>query len=223
MSSSTGTGALLPQLLFIAAAASLVYSFVAAAKDGETRRTCAPLCSLGPDYAGLNRTIPDFELPDLDGKPVKISDFRGRVVILNLWTKTCRPCLEEMPSLADLAKVLERHPEIQLLTITTDESAEDARDTLRSVLGANVRLATLVDSQSKVVRELLGTRLFPETWFIDPNGVIRARIDGPRDWRALTPLTLDFAKSIQGPLACEVEFDRRVPQGNACQDIPFAG
>jgi thiol-disulfide isomerase/thioredoxin len=223
----------LVQLAFIAVASAGVYSFVRAARDGEQRRVCVPICSMGPDYAGYNRTIPEFELPDLTGRPVRISDFRGKVVILNVWTKTCRPCLEEMPALAEMAKILKAYPDIVFLTITTDESAQDATDTLRSVLGDQVvgaggmrpdsNFLTLVDSENKVVRDLLGTRLYPETWFIDPQGVIRARIDGPRDWRAMSPLTIDFANSIKGPLRCDVEIQRRVPQGKQCEDVPTAG
>jgi thiol-disulfide isomerase/thioredoxin len=223
----------LVQLAFIAVASAGVYSFVRAARDGEERRVCVPVCSMGPDYAGLNRTVPDFELTDLSGKKVRISDYRGKVVIVNFWTKTCRPCLEEMPALAELAKILNGYEDIEFLTVTTDESAQDALDTLRSVLGQQVvtptgmredaNFTTLVDSESNVVRGLFGTRLFPETWFIDPSGVIRARIDGPRDWRAMAPLTIDFANSIKGPLSCDVEIERRVPQGKQCEGIPTAG
>jgi thiol-disulfide isomerase/thioredoxin len=224
---------ILVQLAFIGAAAAGVYSFVRAARDGEDRRVCVPVCSLGADYAADNRTAPDFELPDVTGKKVKLSDFKGKVVILNIWTKTCRPCLEEMPSLADLAKIVKPYPDIAFLTITTDESASDVLDTFKSVLGdevmgesgvrADANFTTLVDSENSVVRGMFGTRLYPETWFIDPDGVIRARVDGPRDWRSLAPLVLDFANSIKGPIRCDVHIDRKVPQGSQCEDIPMAG
>jgi thiol-disulfide isomerase/thioredoxin len=94
------------QLVFIVLAAIGVYSFVAAARDGETRRVCTPLCAMRPNYANVNRLAPDFELGNLKGQRVRLSSYRGRVVILNFWTKTCKPCLEEMPSLSDLGKAL---------------------------------------------------------------------------------------------------------------------
>lgn len=211
------------QLVFIALSALGVYSFVSAARDGEERRVCSALCSLAPDYAGRNRLAPDLELKDLEGREVKLSEYRGKAVVLNFWTKTCGPCLEEMPSLAELGKILADYPDIELLTVTTDESAEDARNTLRSVLGEDAPFVTLVDSKNEAVRNKFGTRLFPETWFIDPNGVIRARIDGPRDWTSLAPLTIQFAKSISGPLSCDVEFEKRSPKGPQCDDFPIAG
>lgn len=204
------------ELVFIGCAALGVYGFVSAAKDGETRRSCTSLCALRPEYAARNRLAPDFELPSMAGPKVKLSSFRGKSVILNFWTKTCRPCLEEMPSIADLAKALRAHPNVVLLTITTDESAADARDTLRSVLGGgDPPFEVLIDSESAVVRDKYGTKLFPETWFIDPSGVIRARFDGARSWAS--PLTIDLAESYRNPLQCEVSFESGRPRG------PLAG
>ncbi len=200
------------ELAFIACAAAGVYGFVSAARDGESRRACTALCALKPDYAARNRLAPDFELPSIDGPRLRLSSFRGKVVILNFWTKTCRPCLEEMPSIADLAKALKPHSNIQLLTVTTDESAADARDTMKSVLGGgDPPFEVLVDSEAAVVREKYGTKLFPETWFIDPKGVIRARFDGGRSWAS--PLTIDLAESLRYPVQCSVVFRAQQPEG----------
>ena len=109
------------QIAFILLAALTVYMFVTAAQDGEARSTCTALCALRPAYANQNRKAPDFELPDLAGKRVRLSQFRGKTVILNFWTKTCRPCLEEMPSLVDLQELLKAESDVVLLTISTDE------------------------------------------------------------------------------------------------------
>ncbi len=87
------------QLGFVVVAGLAMYSFVNAMRDGERRRSCTPACILRPDYAGFDRRAPDFELPTIDGGKFRLSEHRGQVVILNFWTKTCRPCLEEMPTL----------------------------------------------------------------------------------------------------------------------------
>jgi peroxiredoxin len=200
------------ELVFIGCAAVGVYGFVSAAKDGETRRSCTSMCALRPAYAARNRIAPDFELPSINGGKVKLSSFRGKVVILNFWTKTCRPCLEEMPSISDLAKALRAHPNVVLLTITTDESAADARDTMKSVLGGgDPPFEVLVDAESSVVRDKYGTKLFPETWFIDKQGIIRARFDGGRSWAS--PLTIDLAESLSNPITCNVSFEAGEPRG----------
>ena len=209
------------ELVFIGCAALGVYGFVSAAKDGETRRACTSLCALRPEYAARNRLAPDFELPSISGHKVKLSSYRGKTVILNFWTKTCRPCLEEMPSIRDLAKALTAHPNVALVTVTTDENAADARDTLKSVLGgSDAPFEVLIDAESSVVREKYGTKLFPETWFIDPKGVIRARFDGGRSWAS--PLTIDLAESLNNPLECTVTFESgkaRGPMASLCGEF----
>jgi peroxiredoxin len=199
------------QLLFIALAAFVVHSFVSAAQDGEARAACTPLCAIRPAYANRNRTAPDLDLPDLDGKRVRLSSFKGKVVVLNFWTKTCRPCLEEMPALGDLHELLKNEGAV-LLTVSTDESADDARATLRAVLGKDPPFPVLIDPDASWVSGRFGTRLYPETWFIDPKGVIRARIDGARDWT--NPMVLDVVRMISRPSGCELTFDRGKPRGD---------
>ena len=200
------------QFTCIGLAALGVYSFVSTARDGETRRACTPLCAMRPEYAARNRQAPDFELPKIGGGTARLSSYRGKTVILNFWTKTCRPCLEEMPSLASLGKALAPHPDVVLLTITTDETLEDARETLKSVLGgAEPPFVVMLDPEAKVVADKFGTKLFPETWFIDGNGVIRARIDGGREWNAA--LTIDLAKSFANPVQCTVGFHEQRAEG----------
>src|SRR5688500_9983570 len=98
--------ALVAQILFIAAAATGVFSFVAAARKDQEWSSCQALCHLSPTYTGRDRRVPDFELPDVDGNRVRFSSFLGKKpVVLNFWTKTCKPCLEEMPKLAEFARV----------------------------------------------------------------------------------------------------------------------
>lgn len=199
------------QIAFIVAASFFVYGFVATARDGETRRVCASTCAMKPNYAASQRRAPNFELPNLEGKQVRLSDYLGKVVILNFWSKSCPPCLEEMPSLSSLAHGLEGRSDIVLLTVTTDESAKDARQTLQSILGTDPPFEVLIDPEAKVVAEKFGTKLYPETWFIDKEGIVRARVDGARDWS--TALALEFAESLASNLSCEITYTRGQAQG----------
>ncbi len=213
------------QLAVVALAALAVYSFGRTARDSEARRVCTPLCAVQPNYAGINRLAPDFELPATDGKRVQLSSLRGKVVILNFWTKTCAPCLDEMDELAELAALLKPTPGIQLVTISTDESAEDALGTVRSVLGTAPPFLVLIDPDGEVVTGKYGTKLYPETWFIDRDGVIRARVDGARAegtnaWNSA--ITLDFAQSLLDPVKCSIGFARGRPRGELsglCSDF----
>jgi peroxiredoxin len=201
------------QLAFVAAAAVMVYSFVSVAREGETRRKCAPTCLVKADYVAANRRAPDFTLKDTKGQEVTLSSLRGKVVVLNFWTKTCGPCLEEMPDLAELAKVLRPRGDAALVTVTIDESAQDATQTLKSVLREEPPFPVLVDSESAVVKGKFGTSLFPETWIIDKRGVIRARFDGPRDWTSSA--IVELIDQLRAGSYCPLEFDEGAPKGEA--------
>ncbi|MGC4090546.1 MAG: redoxin domain-containing protein [Polyangiaceae bacterium] len=129
-----------------------------------------------------------------------------------------------MPALANLGKVLRTRNDIVLLTVSTDDSLDDARDTLKSVLGGDVPFEVMIDPDSKVVADRFGTKLYPETWFIDPAGIIRARFDGARDWAGA--LSLDLAQSLTAPLSCDVEFSKGELRDDAqgvCADSPQGG
>lgn len=170
------------QLGFIGIAAFAVYAFVGMAKDGELRRRCSPLCALKPEYAGASRKAPAFMLEDLDGKSVSLDSFRDKVVVLNMWSTTCRPCVEELPALAELTSVLKKRDDVVVVTITNDENAAEVRDFLKSVLPSAPPFVTLIDPQNKVIGGQFGTTMVPETWILDKQGIVRARFDGQRDW-----------------------------------------
>jgi peroxiredoxin len=179
--------------------APLTLMFASAGVDGEVRRREAPLRALlGNDayealrrgeptpqhYLGRDRLAPDFTLHDRDGRPWRLSDRRGRVVVLHFWTVTCPPCLEEMPTLVELARILEGRRDVELVAIAADRSWEQ----VAAVVPPGSPLRVLLDPDRAVVRDRFGTRLYPETWIVDPRGVIRMRVDGPRDWSSAVAL-----------------------------------
>lgn len=181
--------------------APLVFMFASASADGEIRRREAPLRAiLGSQafealsrgepseqhYLGNDRLVPDFTLQDRDGRPWRMSEQRGRVVVLNFWTITCQPCVEEMPALEELARILGERDDIELVSISTDRTWDEVATVVRPTSALRV----LLDPDKAVVRDRFGTRLYPETWIVDPRGVIRARVDGARDWSSAVSLDL---------------------------------
>jgi hypothetical protein len=95
-----------------------------------------------------------------------------------------------MPSVIALAQTMhERGDRVEVATVSVDRDW----DTVRTVVPDDAPLTVLLDADRSVVRGKFGTRLFPETWVIDPEGVIRLRIDGARDWSS--PLVLDVLQS----------------------------
>lgn len=204
--------ATIAQVVFILLAAVAVYGFVQAAQNDQRRTACTALCALTPAYAGRDRLAPDFELPDMNGNKVRLSSYRGKTVILNFWTKTCQPCLQEMPHIADLARVAAGRRDVVVITVSTDEGPDDVRDTLEVALnGEDPPFMVLFDPETDVVSGKYGTKLYPETWFIDPSGVIRARFDGPRDWS--DALAIDITEMVGRPGGCPVDFARGKPSG----------
>lgn len=196
---------LLAALVVLLVGGPFAFMFASAFTDGETRRREAPLRALLGDeafealthgrpidmhYLGDDRLVPDFELRDEDGHTVRMRDLRGRVVVLNFWTVTCGPCVEEMPSFVDLARILEHRDDVTLLTVSTDRDWSQ----VHTVVPEGTPLRVLLDPDRHVVRDLFGTRMYPETWVIDREGVIRLRVDGARDWSSA--VTVDAIESF---------------------------
>lgn len=203
------------QLAVIAVACVAVFGFVQAARSDERRTSCASFCAMRPTYAARDRLAPDFELPDMNGQPVKLSSFRGKTVVLNFWTKTCQPCLKEMPALQDLGKIAKQRGNVVLVTISTDAGPDAVRETLQVVMnGEEPSFPVLFDPDLEVVKDKYGTSLYPETWIIDPQGYIRARFDGEREWAS--PFAIEVADMAGKGPGCPVGFAKGQPTG------PFA-
>jgi len=204
----------LVQLAFAVAAGFVVYGFVDMAKHAEERRACDPLLQLRPRYLGYDRSAPDFELPDESGGTIKLSSYRGKVVILHFWTKTCGPCLEELPLVAEFAEQVKNRSDVAVIAVTIDQGPSDVADTLKTLFGDKpLPFPLAFDADNTVVRDKYGTRLFPETWLIDPSGIIRARFDGVPfagegcDVAWKSPLLLSAIDALESPAVCDVVFD----------------
>jgi peroxiredoxin len=124
------------------------------------------------------RLAPDFAVPDLAGKAVRLSGFRGKVVLLNLWTTWCPPCREEMPSMERLYARL-RDREFELLAVSQDEDGRQVVEPF--VRELRLSFPVLIDPERQV-GDRYGVWGYPETFVIDRNGYVVERVIGPRDW-----------------------------------------
>lgn len=187
--------------------APFAFMMVRGFAEGEVRRKEIPLRALLGDeayqsfrdgetaklhYLGNDKLAPDFTLRDKDGKEWRLKDHRGKTVVLNFWTITCQPCVEEMPSFEQLALVAKDRDDLEVVAVSTDKSWSD----VEAAIKPDSQLKILFDPDKAVVREKFGTRLYPETWVIDPEGVIRVRVDGARDWSA--PVALEMIERLSG-------------------------
>jgi cytochrome c biogenesis protein CcmG/thiol:disulfide interchange protein DsbE len=118
----------------------------------------------------IGSVAPDFALADLDGNPLRLSDFRGRPVIINFWASWCGPCVEEFPLLREAAS---RHADdgLVVIGIVWRDRSEAARDFMAR---NDATWAAAMDPGERVAGDygILGP---PETHFIGRDGTIVAR------------------------------------------------
>jgi peroxiredoxin len=133
----------------------------------------------------VGRQAPDFVLTDLNDKPYRLSDFRGKVVFLNFWATWCKPCKEEMPSMEILYKNFEKDG-LVILAVSIDR-VTTTKDISPFVKALNLTFPVLVDSWGKTDKPYKRMGV-PETFLVDQQGVIREIVIGPRDWTRLDSL-----------------------------------
>ena len=119
--------------------------------------------------AQVGNLAPDFELDDLDGNPVRLSDLRGKPVMLNFWATWCGPCRSEM---ADIQRVYEEWAAEDLVLLTVNMGGTSSR-VAEFLEAQELSLPVLLDTKQDVAGSY-NIRYVPTTFFIDEDGVIQA-------------------------------------------------
>lgn len=135
----------------------------------------------------IGQTAPNFTVTDAQ-RNVTLDQFRGKPVLLNFWASWCAPCVEEMPSLVQLQKQMGNKVTVLAVNVDSDENAYK-----QFVRDHNVDLLTVWDPK-KTASELYGTFKYPETYVIDPNGVIRRKFIGAVEWT--NPEIVDYLNKL---------------------------
>jgi peroxiredoxin len=151
----------------IAAVALMLFTGVRLAKPK------AGMIKLNP--VGKNGSLaPDFELKSLDGKQVRLSDFRGKAVLLNFWATWCAPCKIEMPWFVDLQKQYAAQG-LQVIGVAMDDSGEEAIARFARQMGVNY---PVLIGKEAVGDAYGGVEFLPTTFFIDRQGKVVERVFG---------------------------------------------
>lgn len=154
------------------------------AREGMRRTREAPCQVLKPSpynqvLGKLPQPAPDFTLPDHDGKMVSLSSLKGRVVLVNFWATWCPTCVVEMPSLAKLTEQLKGKP-FTTLAVSVDSVWEP----VRKFFPQGTPMSVLLD-KNRDVPGRYGTEKFPETFLVDPDGMIRYYVISERqNWHS---------------------------------------
>jgi peroxiredoxin len=136
----------------------------------------------------IGKPAPQFTVQDSDRK-IALSDFRGKVVVLNFWATWCPPCVEELPSLIQMQQQMKDKGVVVLaISVDADKNSYD-----RFLKEHNVNLLTVRD-EAMQSNNLYRTSKFPETYIIDRNGVVRRKFIGPWDWSQAD--TLDYLNKL---------------------------
>lgn len=122
----------------------------------------------------IGKPAPAFALKEVgSGRTIDISQFRGKPVIINFWATWCNPCWEEHPVLVANARMLQ--PNVQFLGVVFQDEESKILGFLQQ---RGSSYPTLVDDKGKTAIAY-GVGGVPETYFLDGNGVIRAKYSGP--------------------------------------------
>jgi len=149
------------------------------------------------------KLIPDLTFEDGDGNSLRLSDFRGRLVLLNVWATWCAPCREELPSLNRLQAIL-GGPDIAVVALSVDRGGVEPVKRFLSAIGVqNLPIyldrtsASLVDSgilgipiSTSPSKGSLGVFGIPTTLLIDREGRELGRLIGPTEWDSPQMITL---------------------------------
>ncbi|KPJ76377.1 MAG: hypothetical protein AMJ54_11860 [Deltaproteobacteria bacterium SG8_13] len=127
---------------------------------------------------GKRMPAPNFSLPDLSGKKVSLYEFRGKVVLLNIWATWCAPCVEEMPSMEILHQKL-KGEDFTILAVSIDESGAEA--VIPFMKQHKLSFTALIDTKGSV-KSLYRTTGVPESFIIDREGLTVEKVIGARDW-----------------------------------------
>lgn len=111
---------------------------------------------------------PDFALTTVEGQRIKLSDFRGRPVLLNFWATWCPPCLEEMPIMQAVYEELAKYG----LVILAVDVAEEARVVKTFIENEKLSFVFAMDYDGSV-SQTYGVRPLPTTFLIDKNGYVK--------------------------------------------------
>jgi peroxiredoxin len=140
----------------------------------------APASSSVASRPSTGSPAPNFRLIDLHGKAVSLSDFHGKVVLLNFWATWCGPCRVEMPAMEALYRSMHLKG-LEIVAVSVDQQGPAVTRPFQEAMGLSF---PILHDQDYQVGLTYGARTLPMTFAIDRKGIIRQVVFGSRDWNS---------------------------------------
>ena len=152
---------------------SLLLLAAIACAAGAVRHTLADT----PGEVRVGELLRETTMTGLNGPSRKLSEFRGKPLLINVWASWCGPCRAEMASLERLAW-LDRSSYFAVIGISTDDDSDRANAALAE---SNATISHFID-HDLVLENMLGAAQIPLTVLVDANGRVLQKIHGAREW-----------------------------------------
>jgi len=123
---------------------------------------------------GLNQSAPDFSLPTLEEKNLRLSDFKDKIIILDFWATHCPPCRREIP---DFIKLYDKYKDNGLVIIGVSLDSGNTEELKRFCRNNGVNYPIVIGNH-KVTEAYGGIRYIPTTFIIDKSGNIVKKFTG---------------------------------------------
>jgi peroxiredoxin len=149
------------------------------AANQNTTPTASPNTKIGIEKGDI---APDFELLTPEGQKVKLSDFRGKKVILNFWATWCPPCRAEMP---DIQNFYSQNSDKVVLAVNLTSTEKDFGNVAKFIKEYGITFPVVLDKESKTAT-MYQISAIPTSYIIDTNGVIQQKIVGPMNYEMMT-------------------------------------
>ncbi len=169
--------------VYIALGSFLVFAFAWSLMPAVARQNEAPCRSMAPEERDV--VAPDFVVQDLAGNEVKLSDFRGKFVVLNFWATWCPPCVTEWPQVHQLAERLADRDDVVVIALSIDKTPDVIAPFLARMSMGETKVKLLWDPE-QTVHTAFGTSQIPDTYFIDEQGNVRDVFINVRKWGSPT-------------------------------------
>ncbi len=140
---------------------------------------------------------PDFSLSNLEDETIQLSNFKGHIVMVNVWASWCKPCQYEMPA---MQKIHEKYSESGLIILAVNNTYQDNySDVVNFVAKNNLTYPILLDRTGEVSK-LYQVQALPSTYFIDQNGMIDdIIIGGPMSEALIESKILELEDNVSNP------------------------